>query len=90
MNAVFEPPSWMSDCFSRRLRFEPCVDCELDTEPSQSSSSTTSMGAFIHLRTYRSSYRPLLMTTLIQPRPIAASVPGRSGSQMSASLPRFV
>ena len=54
------------------------------------SSSTTSMGAFIHLRTYMSSYRSFSIITWAQQLATAPSVPGRRFTQMSASLPRLV
>ncbi len=54
------------------------------------SSSTTSMGAFIQRRTYKSSIRSLSMMTWAQQLATAPSVPGRRFTQMSASLPRLV
>ena len=63
---------------------------ELDGVGLKESSSTTSMGAFIHLRTYRSSYRSFSMMMFAQQFATAPSVPGRRFTQISASLPKFV
>ena len=68
--------------------FDCCV--EAHSVGSNDASSTTSMGAFIHLRTYMSSMRSFSMMTWAQQFATAPSVPGRRFTQMSASLPRFV
>ena len=90
MNRPSEPPSFRSDSF--RMRVTMFADCwaELVGVGLKLSSCTTSMGAFIHLRTYRSSYSSFSMMTWAQQLATAPSVPGRRFTQMSASLPRFV
>ena len=81
MNFLGEPPSLMSDSFSRRVAIVEALGPSSTKYPVGSMSSHTRNELFVQRFTNRSSYSSRSMTVRSQLIASAPSVPGRTASQ---------